>query len=170
MAAVSLIIDEKVDREMADKFSEFFNAVPPQEEKVIYFSTTGGDLKYRDIIIDLINRNSENLTLVAVDYIASAGFTIFIEAKCKKELTKLTEGMFHMSQVSVNLDENFSVSTSGYEARQFSNSVDLRKEVTMKTIKDLKFTKKEKKRALSGKDVVFSYERMLEFIADDKTQ
>ena len=170
MAAVSLIIDEKVEREMADKFVEFFNAVPPQEEKVIYFSTVGGDLKYRDIIIDLINRNSENLTLVAVDYIASAGFTIFIEAKCKKELTDLTQGMFHMSKSEVYLDENYSVSSSRYESKLFSKHIDTLKSKSLKTINELQFTKKERKRALAGKDVVFSYERMLEFIANDKTQ
>ena len=86
-------INGNVDNEMLDKFIEFFNN-NNKLEKIIYFSSRGGNVDSASAIINLINQNKITTTLIAYSKICSCGFDIFFKSECLRNLLILLNNNF----------------------------------------------------------------------------
>ena len=102
---MTINISGKVDEEMFNKFITFFNE-NLQNQKIIYFSSSGGSTDIAEACIDLINSNKQNTTLIAYNKLYSSGFDIFFKSKCNRHILENSIGMYHQRHLDVSVNEN----------------------------------------------------------------
>ena len=100
---MTIHINGKVNDEMLEKFIQMYNA--ESSEYIVYFSSSGGSTDTATAIIDLINRHSEKTTLICYWQILSAGFKIFYESVCNREITNNSIGMWHFGESDLTIDD-----------------------------------------------------------------
>lgn len=160
-------INGKVDTEMLDKFIQLFNN--NADEYTIYFSSTGGSLEDANVIIDLINKNANKVTLIAYFSILSAGFDIFFKTKCKKEILSTAIGMYHLGVVEIDMSVNGKVAYHSGVA-QMKDNVKNQYPKALEFCKSLGFNDTELRKIKKGDDVYFIYDRLIEFMNNQITQ
>lgn len=93
------IILQEIDDEWTDKFVDKFNSI--DWEITIYIDSPGGSVESKNIIRDIINKNSARVTL-AWCVIYSVAFMLFHEAECAKYIFHDAVGMVHKPASSIN--------------------------------------------------------------------
>lgn len=152
-------ISGEVDDEMLDKFINI-QKDSAWKEIVILFSSIGWFSHIWQHIVEVIN-NIENCTIRAWDEISSAGFSIFFDAKCKKEVSETCVGMTHVP--------SFSTNTSPYYTRWLSIQVK-NKNIERSVKKDIKIltrlwvSKQKIKWYYQGYDVSFSSKELKKMV------
>lgn len=153
----------EVDYKMFDSLVFALNNLKTDDNLAIYFSSPeGGSSDVAEAIIDLINKNKEYVGLVFYGENFSAGMCVLLRAECKKYLLPDTKGMYHFAWQEMIISEGGKPS-DGYDIFSLKEM----KKSKLRSIEYLKTTKlspKEINDINKGKDVYFSFDRLLEII------
>ncbi len=153
----------EVDYQMMDKLSIAFNSLPKDDNLHIYFtSPMGGISDVAVAIIDFINKNKDKIGVTFYGEIFSAGMVIFLSIEAEKGITKDTRGMYHFAWQEMSISETGKPSGEYdiFSMKEMKRS----KERSIAFLKTTKLTDKEINTIKRGKDVYFSYDRMLELL------
>jgi len=156
-------ISGTIDQDAFGNIIKAYNNLPNDEGLNIYINSSGGDPDFGDSIIDVINNNKEQTTLIAYGKICSAAFDLFYKAKCSKRLLDGVIGMAHLARVEM---ENFTVTDSKetIEAGIYKKWWAEDKKKRLKFYEDLGLDRKELQKIKQRGDVYFQYNRLLELL------
>jgi ATP-dependent protease ClpP protease subunit len=146
-----------------EALNELINAINSLESKDflnVYFTCPrGGDFDVARAMIDLINRNKDKIVLYCYGSLVSSGMYIYLWSECQKVILPDTRGMIHLPRMKVEIiaSNTRSNSMDDFATKELDMSIDR----IIDSLKGLGLTKKELKEIEEGKDVYFSYERIL---------
>ncbi len=147
-------------------FTKFVEDINSTENKItIYLSSGGGNTAYSSAIADIINSDAERFEVVLFSIAASAAFTLFFGIECSRKILPICYGLYHLGEIAIDgylIGDKF-VPTTAFQ-KQFVKSIPLEIVEIKKLMLKLKFTEKEIKQVLAGKDVTFGPERMQQFL------
>jgi len=152
-----------VDYEMFDELVKAFNSLIVGDSLHIYFTCPmGGNADVNEAIIDFINKNKDHIGMTFYGELFSSGMIIFLSVKCNKCILPFTRGMYHFSWQEMNISETGKPSSEYdiFSMKEMKKS----KDKSINFLKTTKLSEKEINLIKKGKDVYFSYERMLELI------
>lgn len=162
-----ILHNKEFNEEMFCKIAEAYNQVCQNEyERVdIYLSSDGGFVSISEAILSLINSDAERFSIVAYNKIKSCAFSFFIKANCPKVLLENTTGMYHKGYWDISINDK---GKTIYESENFNlkQAREVEYPQDLKFIKQCQFNNKETKKFIQGKDVYFSYHRLLEITAN----
>lgn len=149
--------------QLGDGFQTVLDVLDSTEPVTIILACGGGDMAYAEVVLNIINTNPDNFTLISAGSY-SAAFYIFMNARCKKKIAKGTLGMFHFPYIKMELMTNGKVYYDQDRAH-------------IKNNKDFMFSyytswcnsfmnKEEIEQLHKGDDVFFTHMRMLELFPD----
>lgn len=149
-----------INEGLLDKFLEFIND-NQSDELTIILNSIGGKRNLSLVMLDVININSERITLISCG-VYSAAFFMFYNSNCKRKMTYGNVGMMHYASCELNIMSNGNPAYS-----EDVNTIKNWKE----DINDLKFVEqfmnpKEIKSYKKGNDVYFTFKRMKEIFPD----
>lgn len=145
----------EINEELAKEIAAFLSG---DDEVIIYLNSTGGRVASAEIIIDMINRNKDRITLIGISILGSSAFRLFHKAQCKKELHPHCTGFWHQSTVKIDINQNGKPDGAWDKHWEKLNKV-LKKE-TLQMSKEMGLSKKERKKIKKGYDIYFSAKRM----------
>lgn len=151
---------------LLDKFIENYNKIDKDSPIKIYLSSNGGIISIGTILLDIINNNKENITLVAGGEIMSAAFDLFFFSECKKELLKDTTGMAHYGWTIMSVNEN-GKPTEDFEKFLLKEMKD-NKASNIDKYKELGLTIAELNKIKIGKNCYFNYTRLKELLENGR--
>lgn len=154
-------LNGKIDNELFQILVDGINqSIEKNEQIVIYFCSEGGSLDYTEAILDLIEIFADRILLIGYGFLYSSGFMIYHFSKCQKKLLNPTVGMIHLPYYSniLNIKGEQKDDSSKFDFECGKVMV----EKFMKDLKNIGLTKQEIKKIEDGKDLYFSYKRMLE--------
>lgn len=151
-----------INGEMTDKLIQSLNLKSEDELLHIYLNSKGGGVDEMNAMIDVINENRESIVLHGYGDLCSCAFELFFSVECERHLLKGTRGMFHQSEMVLDINEDGK--PSGAEDKFRHKYMKSMKTITMDYCDILNFTKKEKKQIKKNKDVWFMPDRMQEFL------
>lgn len=152
--------------EILKKFIDDYSKVVNNGHITIYLSSHGGLTSVYNIILDIINQNSENITLIATDEIQSAAFMLFFFAKCNKYILEGTIGMAHYTWTVMSINETGKPTS---ESEKFLlKELKGNRSIVIDKYKEIGLNTAELKKIESGKDCFFSYKRLLQLIEHGK--
>jgi len=158
-----IYINGEVTDSLVEHFISCYNKADKNEHITIYINSVGGEIAHSALIIDIINKNADNISLVACGEIFSAAFEIFFFSKCNnKQLLEDCIGMAHYSWSTFALDEAGKVS-SEYE-KFLLQEMKKNKIYTLKKFQEIGLTQKELGVIKRGKDCFFNRERLEELL------
>jgi hypothetical protein len=148
-------------QESLQGFLEFLNN--SGEDKVdIYLNSNGGSSWCAQVILDIIESDSERFTLTAYGQIGSAAFTLFFKAPCIRKILPTCVGMYH--QAKMRVDVNFRSRPFGQDDTAFVKALEEDFESDLAFIKTLKFSEEEIEKYLDGQDIFFQCDRLKQFL------
>lgn len=160
-------INEEINKTVVDKISNSINQLKPAEKLFIYLCTEGGDTEAAEAIIHIINNNADIIEMVAYGKIFSAGFNIFFRSLCHKIILHSTVGMCHYSYIPININENGGpIDKAGKIDKIWLKS---QRQHTIDFCKNIGMTDKEVAEVRKGGDVYFLFNRMQDFLKEQKT-
>jgi hypothetical protein len=132
-------------------------------KKRIFFSTEGGVAELAEVLIDIINQDADNIELIGFNIIASCGMDVFYKANCKKYIKDGCYGLYHLSSYNIDMSER---GTPAHKDTKwvYNHSRRFSKLNTDKMCYKLQLTKSETNKIKRGEDVLFSTERLRDFI------
>jgi len=154
-------ISTRFDDEMLSYFINACNDLIVDDVMTIYLKSVGGDTWVMQVILDIINNHPTKFFLIAVDEISSCAFELFMRAHCDKEILFACTGMYHQTffhGVNLRMDNSNDLTIAEKDYQK------IRLEEAHQFCENIGFTKKELKDFLLGKDVLFTYHRMLKFL------
>ena len=164
-------INEKISEEAFDKVIAAINSLSSTNESKIcvYLSSRGGSYNAMEGLLDLINCHQGIICLIGYGQILSCAFELFFRAECEKKLVGGACGMFHQSNISIDMNENMKPEYIEGEM-QVKYMKGYMKSNTMELCRKLAFTANEFKRIKQAKDVWFGVERMEELLKVQKAK
>lgn len=157
-----LHLSGEINYKMFDDLIKAGNLLKPEEILQIYFTCSeGGFSDVAIAMVDYINRDSK-IEIAFYGELFSAGMVIFLAVNCNKIVLKDTRGMYHFSWQEMNISETGKPSSECdiFSMKEMKKS----KERSIAFLKKTKLSEYEIAKIKRGKDVYFSYERMLELI------
>lgn len=137
------------------------DALNQEWEVTFYLNSEGWRSKFAYQIIDIINKNKDRVTLIAILQIASAAFRIFFESECKREILWETEWLAHMARMSVRIDANKDIgSTDKWRVEEMKKQ----EKKEEKKLKILWMSKKNRKLFLQGYDIYINTKKLRKFL------
>lgn len=147
-------LEWQVNDEMRDVVT---NALNEEWEVTFYLHSQGGLWSSAEAIISMINKNSDRVTLVANNYIASNAFNIFFRAKCKREVNEKTEWMAHMARIDTSMSGKRRIQyTPKWQMKNMWNEA----KTEAKILKSLWCSKNIIKQFLNEYDVYFNTKKL----------
>jgi ATP-dependent protease ClpP protease subunit len=152
-------ISGKICAEQYDKFLQFINE--NDSDISIDLNSDGGEVYIACRMLNIINENIDRITLTHI-MSGSCMFYLFYKAKCKKQIVKGSEAMYHLWFMrDVTIDQKKQMPFPDDRAR-------------VKAMKHLRFsqqpkemmTKKERKQFNRSQDVWFSFKRLKEIFPE----
>lgn len=157
-----LYITGEINDALVNSFIKDYNKLDKDEPIVIYINTMGGDVYHAEVIIDVINNNKENITLIASGEIYSAGFNIFFFSQCAKKLLPEALGMAHFAWSIFQFDE--SGKPSNDQDKFLMTEMKRSKDITIKRFEKIGLNPKEINKIKQSKECYFSNERLHELL------
>jgi len=154
-----------VDNEMLEKFIQMYNT--ESSEYIVYFSSAGGSCDTANAIVHLINKNAEKTTIICYWQILSAGFKIFYESKCKREITENSIGMWHLGMSDLTIDDSGKMPYI-QDVLILKRNKTIGYNNTLELALKLGFNDAEIKRLKKGKDVYLLADRLNKFLESQK--
>lgn len=154
-----LNLSGEVNYETLNQLVRGLNELRVGDNLHIYFTTEGGQVDVAESVIDIVNKNKDKIEIIFYGEVFSAGMYIFLKADCQKWVLPDTTGMYHYSWQEVTIKEGGKPS-SAYDIFAMKE-MKRAKTRTVEYLKTTKLTDKEVNSIKAGKDVYFSYERML---------
>jgi ATP-dependent protease ClpP protease subunit len=163
-----LTLDGVLNQEMVNKLITKVEALGNDNLLTIYFECSGGDIYSAMQMLDILNRESSRVTLVASNYIESAAVIVFFAATCFKTIIKGTWGMIH--QASRSIEHNETGAVYDRHAKFHNRIITQIAWLPLEIISRIKLTPEEKKLYDEGEEVLLSPERLAQIYEDfDKT-
>lgn len=153
----------EVDYKMFNHLVTSFNNLKKEDNIHIYFSSPiGGYIDSTTALIDFINKNKDFIGVTFYGELFSSGMTVFLSLQCEKKILPETTGMYHFAWQSMNISETGKPNGEydGFVIKEMKKS----KIRTLEFLNTTKLSQKEIAQIKLGKDVYFSYDRMLELI------
>ncbi len=160
---MTLLLNKDVGDEMLSDLINALNSLQGDDYLTVYLCTDGGSAIHSYAITDLIEENKDRIELVAFGDIASAGFEIFFKARCSRRIVAGTYGMYHVTRMSISMDVDQRPLNEG-DRQVVAWGKNFAKTQALAFCSTLPFTQKEAAKFKQGKDVHFSYERLLNFL------
>lgn len=154
-------IDCDMDTDLVERFVKFVNET--EGRIAIYLNSPGGFIVSAQIISDIIDSDVDRFEITAGDFIASAAFWLFFNCGCAKEVFDGTIGMYHLSGKEVRIKTNGGV-TGTVEQEMIKHLKSNGLALNMAFCESVGMNPQEIKAIKSGKDVVFSTERLWELL------
>lgn len=153
----------EVDYKMFNHLITSFNNLKVDDYLHIYFSSPiGGYIDSTIALVNFINKNKKYIGVTFYGELFSSGMNVFLSLECVKYILPETTGMYHFAWQSMNINEN-GKPNGEYDAFVI-REMKFSKERTLEFLKNTKLNPKEINNIKKGKDVYFSYTRMLELI------
>lgn len=157
-----LYLKGEINDNSIDDFIKEYNKCSKDNPITIYINSCGGDVGHADIILNIINQNSKNITLIASGEIFSAAFNIFFFSKCKRIILEDCIGMAHFSWATFQLDETGKPS-SEYD-KFLMDEMKRNKSYTIKRFQSIGLNSRELNKIKNSKDCFFTVERLKELL------
>lgn len=151
---------ERIDKEMLQKFISFYNENFSEPCSII-LNTVGGHTIESEVIIHMINKMPD-VTLV-IQYVYSAGLEIAMNVKCKKILSKVARGMWHLGRVEMSI--NLKNKPYWTEDECIVRNLPIEKKSAFALAKKI-MTAKEYAAFKKDQDVYFDFKRMKQIFPD----
>jgi len=132
----------------------------------IYFCSEGGTDQGAIPLIHALNQRSRDFKLVGHDEIASNGFVVFFSFQGHKEILAGTTGHMHLGFRSVLMNSRGKYKDESEEFYHENLKEQTPNEYSW--VREIGLSQNEFKKYKSGKDVYFTYERMLELLKNSK--
>ncbi len=158
-----LHLSKDVNYETFNALVKAFNALTTNDCLHIYFTCPEGGLTdVSEAIIDFINKNKDYIGMTFYGELFSSGMVIFLSTQCEKKILPFTRGMYHLAWQQMDIAENGKPSSEYdiFSMKEMRKS----KEKNLSFLKTTKLSEKEINAIRKGKDVYFSYDRMLELL------
>lgn len=153
-------IDQEFNQELTKNFISFVNE--NDGPATLYLDSNGGEFPTAQIIKDVINLEPERFTLIAVNAIRSSAFFLFFSVRCKRIILDDTTGLHHLMGRAARVMSN-GVHSDDIERMEFK-MLKAGHETEVEFCRTIGFTEKELNTFKAGKDVFFSYQRMIELL------
>lgn len=152
-----------IDNNMLIALIKAIGELKENDKLTIYFTCPeGGFTDVTRAVINLINNNKDRVDIVFYGELFSSGMVLFLYVECKILLLEDTRGMYHFGWQEMSINE------TGKPSGEYDIfSMKEMKKSKIRIIEFLSKTKMSDKEIASikqGKDVYFSYERMLELV------
>lgn len=137
------------------------NTLNQEWEVTFYLNSEGWRYQFAYQILDIINKNKDRVTLIAVLQIASAAFRIFFESECKRQILWETEWLAHMARMDVKMDANKYIWwTDKWRVKEMKKQ----EKKEEKKLKILWMSKKNRKLFLKGNDIYMNTKKLKKFL------
>ncbi len=143
---INNLLEEEVER-VANFYSNGFT------NNYIYLTTDGGQNTAMNFILDLINKNKNNTTLILNETVASNGLVLYIKAECKKEVKPNSYAIAHLSYFNMKITGYNMDGISSSEVKHLKN---LNKEL-INMYESIGIDKKLINKMIKGEDVLIDY-------------
>lgn len=161
-------LDGEVNEMFIDKFFQAFNQpLGADEEIIIYLDSPGGRLSYGEIILDVIDKYKDRITLIASGEIFSCAFNIFFFSNCKRKILTSAIGMAHYAWSIAPTDGE---SIKGDINKFVIQSMKEDKVLYIAKLKEKGLSRKELKQIEDGHDCFFTTERLQELLDRQQQQ
>jgi hypothetical protein len=148
------IIKDNLEDEWIENIFDVLNSIDC--ETILYFSSQGGVDAYAEVVIEILNNNTNLIELVGYGPLASNGFEVFSRFKGKKRLLPTAIGMIHLGDFPISARKRKDTTYQDFILSKFVD--DKNKEQINKYSP---FLSKEEINSLEkGGEVWVSYERM----------
>lgn len=158
-----ILLKGEVEPEMAQQLVYALNNLQKEEKLDVYLSSSGGSVFVAELILDLVNRHKDKITLYGYGDISSSAFDLFFLSECEKILVGNPVGMYHQSTVEIRVNEHKTPQTN-YDKMRLRLEADVYRKITTDTCKLTGMTSKETKEINRGLDVYFTPIRMKEML------
>lgn len=150
-----------INEKLLDDFLQFINEYQIGELGIV-LNSIGGKKNLTHVLLDIININSQRITLISCGCY-SASFFLFYKAKCNKKMTEGNVGMMHYASTNINTMSNGKPTYSEDE-----NTVSNWKESVKDEVEFVEkfMTPSELRKYKRGNDVYFTFKRMKEIFPD----
>lgn len=151
-----------VNYEMFNSLVKAVNELKDVNLEIYFTCPDGGSSDVNEAILDFINKNKSIIKMTFYGELFSSGMYIFLGVECSKIILPFTRGMYHFGWQEMNISETGKPSTEYdvFSMKEMKKS----KNISIEFLKRTKLSEKEINSIKKGKDVYFSYERMLEII------
>lgn len=158
-----LTISGEINNDSLERLVKSYNDLKDKEILEIYLNSEGGDPDFGVAMLDIINENPDRIHLVGYGKLFSAGFDLFLRARCTKDLLRGTLGMAHITSVEMaDLEINKQADTE--QVKAYKGWMIKDKKEKLDIYERLGFSKKELASVKKGNDVYFHFERLLELL------
>lgn len=149
-----------------DNFKQFIteiNSIPEDLDIDLYLTTEGGEMPSYYCLLDVINRLSKRITLIASGAIMSCGFDLFFKSNAaNKRILPYTMGMTHVVKIEGILTSNGHFSDEPQKTQLSQMHSDNLSAITY--LKELGLNSKEIKIFKSKKECFFGTKRLNELL------
>lgn len=160
-----ILLRGRVDEKMVDDLIEALTF--EDNDKTIYFCSTGGVSQSARLIVDIINNHPSNITLVGYADLQSSGFDIFYYVTKPKRILPGCIGMVHMTRVDIEIDEKARPYYPEDKARvDYMKTFHFNESQAM--VNSLGLSSKDLKKFMAGEPIYLQPEKMLEIFGEKK--
>ena len=99
-------ITSKLLAKLVIGFNDFDQLENKAEKLTIYLTSIGGNPAIGLIIVDMIDRRKNKITLIASDFINSTAFEMFVLAQCEKKILPQTTAVYHCASRAIEINVN----------------------------------------------------------------
>lgn len=144
------------------KLLEFINQ-NPEGELTIYISSWGGCANSMEAMQDVINANSDRITLICNGDLFSAAFILFFSVKCRRIVLDRAIGLHHHYMLSeINIASNGEPDDALCRYRLKQLKADRMKEIRF--FRSLGMSEEEVAKIERNEDVYFNDKRLRQFL------
>jgi len=147
-------IKDTLDDDKIENIFEILSSI--DSDTILYFSSQGGLDTYAELIIEILNKNSNFIELVAYGPLSSNGFEVFERFKGRKRLMPTTFGMIHLGDFQISARK---INDTTYQDFILKKFVDEKNEEIIKKYTPYLSTE-EIDSLRKGNDIWLDYERL----------
>lgn len=157
----TIVFDKQIN---GDSIRELIDTIEENLEKVItiYFNTSGGNNVDTEVLIEMLNNCSADITLVATWGINSNGFKIFFRViNIKRRLMPRAHAVVHLSSRDINTLELLQNDTP---EKFLIDDLEEQNELLMEFYTDVGLTEPELETVRTGGEITLGYIRLTELL------
>lgn len=151
-------IIEEITSDLIRSVNEYYLLDKP--EYMFYINSPGGSVFDAEVLLDIFNFYKNKTTLIANGQVSSVAFNLFFRAQCNRIIYPNSYGIAHRCYwVSGSIRKEGAINEIDkwiLEKHDESVIIDL--------MKSLKFTKRELKDFIEGKDIKIGYKRLIKML------
>lgn len=152
------LFDDRIGPDQVKELVKWLGDNPGSVE--VCLRSEGGECHLSSWVLNVLNNNKDRVTLVGVEWMKSAAFSLFVKYEGRKMLSYGTMGMYHYGALEISIAYN-SFPNYKSEGKCQVEYLELMRKNNLEWCKGF-MNEKELREYEEGKDVYFGFERMIE--------